>query len=174
MNSVKKSPLLWGVNLGKIIDSKVGNPVIIYVKDNEEIDLTTLIPKEYELVFDNVSEELVRQAEILGITIRTLLLHKPISRQYNNVRIYESKKLDNLENLPKHRCRLEVPDIQTLLRSNTEMWYICREPKDSISDYFNDFGERIKTVEDSQYKITYFNDKNKWLCTIYADKSLSK
>ena len=86
----------------------------------------------------------------------------------------ESKKLDNLENLPKHRCRLEVPDIQTLLRSNTEMWYICREPKDSISDYFSDFGERIKTVEDSQYKITYFNDKNKWLCTIYADKSLSK
>ena len=55
MNSVKKSPLLWGVNLGKIIDSKVGNPVIIYVKDNEEIDLTTLIPKEYELVFANVS-----------------------------------------------------------------------------------------------------------------------
>ena len=87
MNSVKKSPLLWGVNLGKIIDSKVGNPKIVYVQGDNVIDLASLAPKEYELVLDNVSEELVCQAESLNITIRTLLLHKPISREYNNVRI---------------------------------------------------------------------------------------
>lgn len=173
MNSVKKSPLLWGVNLGKIIDSRVGNPVIVYVKENEKIDLTTLTPKEFELVFDNVNEELVCQAESLGITIRTLLLHKPISRQYNNVRIYESKKLDILENLPKHKCRWEVPDIKTLLESNAEMWYICREPKDSIRDFYSALGGKMKTIEDSQYEITYFNDKSKWLYTIYLDKFLS-
>lgn len=172
MNSVKKSPLLWGVNLGKIIDSKVGNPMIVYVKENEKIDLTLLISREYELVLDNVSEELVCQAESLGITIRTLLLHKSISKQYNNVRIYESRKLDILDNLPKHKCRLEVPDIKTLLELDTEMWYICREPKDLICDFYSDFGDKIKTIEDSQYEITYFNCENKWLYTIYIDKIL--
>ena len=173
MNSVKKSPLLWGVNLGKIIDSKVGNPVIIYVKENENINLARLIPKEYELVLDNVSEELVYQAERLGITIRTLLLHKPISRQYNNVRIYESKELHILDNLPKYKCRWEVPNIETLLRCDNEMWYICREPKATISDFRTELGGRIKTIEDNQYKITYFNDENKWLYTTYIDKLLS-
>ncbi len=173
MNSVKKSPLLWGINLGRIIDSKVGNPVIVYVKENERINLSTLTPKEYELVFDNVSEELVCQAESLGITIRTLLLHNHISRQYNNVRVYESKNLEYLNNLPKHKCRLEVPDIETLLESDTDMWYICREPKDSICDFYSELGERIKTIEDSQYRITYFNDNNKWLYTSYVDKTFS-
>ncbi|MDH6355892.1 hypothetical protein M2132_002242 [Dysgonomonas sp. PH5-45] len=174
MNSVKKSPLLWGINLGKIIDSKVGNPMIVYVQGNEKIDLTTLIPKEYELVLDDVSEELVYQAERLGITIRTLLLHKPISRQYNNVRIYESKILSVLDNLPKYKCRWEVPDIKTLLKSNMQMWYICREPKDSTCDFYNELGKRMKTIEDNQYEITYFNDKNKWLYTIYRDTFLEQ
>ena len=32
--------------------------MIIYVKENENINLARLIPKEYELVLDNVSEEL--------------------------------------------------------------------------------------------------------------------
>lgn len=174
MNSVKKSPLLWGINLGKIIDSKVGNPTVVYVQGNEKIDLTALIPKEYELVLDNVSEELVCQAERLDITIRTLLLHKPISRQYKNVRIYESKSLDILDNLPKYKCRWEVSNIKELLESNINMWHICREPKDSICDFYREFGERMKTIEDDQYEITYFNDNDRWLYTIYKDKLLGQ
>lgn len=173
MNSVKKSPLLWGVNLGKIIDSKVGNPKIVYVQGDNDIDIASLAPKEYELVLDNVSEELVSQAENLNITIRTLLLHKPISRQYNNVRIYESKQLEILDNLPSHKCRWEVPDIKTLLECDTEMWYICREPKELISDFCGELGTRLKTIEDNQYEITYFSDEDKWLYTIYRDKFLS-
>lgn len=172
MNSVKKSPLLWGINLGKIIDSKVGNPTIIYAKEREEIDLRSLAPKEHELVLDNVSEELICQAESLGITIRTLLLHKPLSREYSNVRIYESKKLEVLDNLPNYKCRWEAPDIETLLTSNAEMWYICREPKDSICAFYEELGERLKMIEDNQYEITYFNNKNKWIYTIYRDKFL--
>lgn len=170
MNSVKKSPLSYGVNLGKIIDSRVGNPAIVYVRENEKIDLTALTPKEHELVLDNVDEDLIHQSEKLGIVIRTLLLHKPISKPYHNVRIYESKVLSILDNLPKHKCRWEVPDINTLLKSTMKMWYICREPKEVIGNFFSAFGNKMKTVEDSQYEITYFNDRDSWLYTVYSDK----
>ena len=95
-----------------------------------------------------------------------------MSTYFRKSQIYESKQFEILDNLPRHKCRWEVPDIKTLLECNSDMWYICREPKELISDFCSEIGTRLKTIEDSQYEITYFNDGDKWLYTIYRDKFL--
>ena len=69
--------------------------------------------------------------------------------------------MDILHNISNYKCRLDVPNITTLLEKDEEMWYICREPKDLIENYYNRMGEKLKTIEGSQYIITYFNYEDK-------------
>ena len=176
MNSIKKHPQHFSLNLGKLLNNDSGqNPHIIYHKFSEitsddlliadtavhqefvidccNLDDSSILYNYLDRLYAALKEELI----VRTILIKNNIHFKILSLFINNIRIIESADPAALAGFPNYKTRLSCGDLATLNKQNKEMYYIYRNPKkEEMSLPF----EYIKTIKTDIYDISYYYENN--------------
>lgn len=173
MNSIKKHPIHFSLNLGKLHLYHNGqNPRITYYRLSELFS----IPKEdlnserfQEFVIDacqtidntllvNLLADL--QKHLGGFTVRTLLINSVqqagIIRPFlSHIRLIESIHPEVLADFPIHQTRLACSSWEEIQKADKYRYYIYRNPLPQQMDL--PF-ELIKCTKIPEYNISYYRD----------------
>lgn len=179
MNSIKKHPAHFSLNLGKLLLNNNGkNPNIIYcqLSDVESTPSWNYAPNRFqEFVIDACQltnhqllyELLTRlKGQLHQFTVRTLLINTVSQAQaimpfLSYIRLIESTDLAVLHNFPTHKTRLACSSLEELQKVDKYRYYIYRNPP---SSQMNLPFERIKCIQTPEYDISYYQDG----CFIYS------
>ncbi|MGN0024401.1 MAG: hypothetical protein ACI351_03090 [Candidatus Avelusimicrobium sp.] len=173
MNSIKKHPAHFSLNLGKLLLHNNGqNPRITYYQLSELFS----IPKEdlnsarfQEFVIDacqttdntplvNLLTDL--QKYLSEFTVRTLLISSVqqaeiIKPFISHIRLIESINPEVLTDFPIHKTRLACSSWEELQKVQQYRYYIYRNPLPQQMDLPFEF---IKCTKTPEYNISYYRD----------------
>lgn len=173
MNSIKKHPIHFSLNLGKLLLHNNGqNPRITYYRLSElfSIPKEDLDPGKFqEFVIDacqtidntllvNLFTDL--QKYLSRFTVRTLLINsvpqaKVVKPFLSHIRLIESTDLAVLSNFPIHKTRLACSSWEELQKMQQYRYYIYRNPLPQQMDLPFEF---IKCTKTPEYNISYYRD----------------
>lgn len=173
MNSIKKHPAHFSLNLGKLHLYHNGqNPCVTYYQLSElfSIPKEDLNPARFqEFVIDayhtpdntllaNLLSDL--QKHLGGFTVRTLLIGsvlqaKVIKPFLSHIRLIESMNPEVLADFPMYKTRLACSSWEELQKMQQYRYYIYRNPLPQQMDLPFEF---IKCTTIPEYTISYYRD----------------
>ena len=175
MNSIKKHPIHFSLNLGKLhLHHNGQNPCVTYYHLSELFS----IPKEdlnpgrfQEFVIDacqtpdntllaNLLSDL--QKYLAGFTVRTLLINsvqqaEVIKPFISHIRLIESINPEVLADFPIHKTRLACSSWEELKKMQQYRYYIYRNPLPQQMDLPFEF---IKCTKIPEYNISYYRNED--------------
>ena len=169
MNSIKKYPAHFSLNLGKLhLHNNGENPYIVFCR------LTASAPalkydtaRFQEFVIDACESKTPAalsallsdlKTNLLQFTVRTLLINTTEQAQavmpfLPHIRLIESTNLNVLSAFPIYKTRLACSSFEELRQAKEYRYYIYRNPK---QEQMNLPFEKIKTVQIPEYNISYY------------------
>ena len=173
MNSIKKHPAHFSLNLGKLhLHNNGENPAIIYcqLSDGGPTPLLNYDTTQFqEFVIDacQLTNPAVLTAILTNLkenlsqfTVRTLLINTVSQAQaimpfLSYIRLIESTDLAVLSNFPTHKTRLACSSWEEIQKADKYRYYIYRNPLPQQMDL--PF-ELIKCTKIPEYNISYYRD----------------
>ena len=184
MNSIRKHPAHFSLNVGKLLSYDNGqNPHIVYYQlsnVNPMPVLDTDITRFQEFVIDacqltnhQLLYELLTQLKgcFDKFTIRTLLLDTVSQAEVvipflPYIRLIESTDLTVLSNFPIHKTQLACSSWEELQKVDKYRYYIYRNP--AISQMALPL-EQIKCIKTPEYDISYYREGN-FIYSVYKQR----
>lgn len=184
MNSIRKHPIHFSLNLGKLLSHSNGqNPHITYYRLSKSFSIPTedLDPSRFqEFVIDacqttdnklliNLLTDL--QKHLAEFTIRTLIINSVpqaeiIKPFLSHIRLIESTNFDALADFPTYKTQLACSSWEQLQNAHQYRYYIYRNP---LPQQMNLPFEFIKYINTEEYNISYYRDRN-FIYNVYKQK----